>query len=418
MAKTETTVRGYVYTVTSPNGGTVTDAEGKLNKTVDAGDQVTVQAPSDSLTCSDDDAVIYKANFKAPLLALRLLGQGTNSLPAGYTRLSYIQGTGQQYINTNATGNETSEVLCTFERTTTAGKSVYCSGASNNLLCLFVWGDRMDSLRFDWLTSQRTYPDTYPGGMVTTVQSARGVTLNGQPIVGAFPEGAFTAKNIRLFTIDSTSASFTADNVRLARWALTNGGQPVRDMVAVIDPAGIPGMYDRVTQTLFKSARGGNFVAGVGTVAQLTNLLRNLPATGGTLTLSLPAEATTPEVAEALQACHDSKGWTITVHEYRPAPAATSSLRRVRSVVWCSPSPCELGCYVDKFGTRWQIERCAAIFGRLGNDPTAYGYSPYDSVEQAAEVWELQPYVEPEAMGDNGTLEQGGTENTSPETNS
>ena len=106
------------------------------------------------------------------------------------------------------------------------------------------------------------------------------------------------------------------------------------------------------------------------------------------------------------------------MHEYRPAAAATYSLRRVRNVVWCRRELSDLGPYVDATGTRWQIDRCAAIFGRLGNDPTAYGYTPFNSFDEAAAHWELQPYVDPEAMGDNGTLEQGGTENTSPTTNS
>ena len=386
-----TTVPGLEYVVTTSSSCTVVDdATGKELVTAYAGRQEVFQAIGDSVTLSDPDATVKarKRPFENAPGALSLTGG--SELPAGYTRLAYIQGTGQQYINTQATGNETSEVLCTFERTTAAGKSVYCCGASGALLCLFVWGDRLDSLRFDWLTSQRTYPDTYPGGMVTTVQSARGVTLNGKKIVEPFPEGAFQAKNIRLFTIDSTSASFTADNVRMSRWALTNGGQPVRDMVAVIAPDGSTGMYDIVTRALYKSARGGNFVGGVSSVGQLTALINRLPANGGELKLSLPAEANTPEVAEMLQACHDTKGWTITVHEYRAAAAATYSRRRVREVVWCRRATEANGTFVDGTGKRWNIERCAAIFGRLGNDPSAYGYAPFESVAAAVAEWQLE----------------------------
>ncbi len=320
-----------------------------------------------------------------------------DTLPPDYTRLAFLQSTGAQYINTKATGNETSEVLCTFERTTAAGKCVYGSGASNNLLCMFVWGDRMDALRFDWIAHQKTYPGTYPGGMVTTVQSARGVTLNGKQIVEPFPEGTLVANDIILFSHKAASNAFIADNVRMARWALKNGGRPVRDMIPALDPTGTPRMYDLVTRTAYKNNGSGQFVAGVGTMAQLATLLRALPATGGTLTLSLPAEANTPEVAATLQQCHDAKGWSITVHEYRVAATATYSLRRVREVVWCRKVQSEHGSYTDPTDTRWQVERCAAIFGEHGNAPTAYGYEPFDSVEQATEYWGLSPIENTEA---------------------
>lgn len=157
--------------------------------------------------------------------------------------------------------------------------------------------------------------------------------------------------------------------------------------VPAIAPTGEPCMFDRVSKQPFRNSGGGSFIAGVGTVAQLTALLRNLPASGGTLTLSLPAEANTPEMAKALQACHDTKGWTITVHEYRPAAAATYSLRRVRSVVWCRKEQAEHGSYVDTTGARYNIEHCVAIYGEYGNAPATYGYEPFDSMEQAAVEW-------------------------------
>lgn len=379
------TIAGNYYTITSKSGCTVTDSTGTLSMTVDAGGQLTVQAPSDKLIYDDAQAIIFKANFKHAASALRLLGGG-DKLPAGYIALAFIQGQGSQYINTNATGNETSEVLCKFERTSTAGKSVYCSGASGALLCLFVWGDKMDALRYDWLTSQRTYSEVYPGGMVTSVQSARGVTLNGKQIVGAFPEGAFQAKNIRLFTIDSTAASFTADNVRMARWALKNGGQPVRDMVAVIDPTGVSGMYDRVTETFFKTARGSNFIAGM-TLAQARNLGK-LPA-GTILTISLPVGYDSDEgVVNALTQA-EGKGCVLTVQTYESASAvSTFALRRV----WVRRVQDENGSYVAADGSRWQIEWCVDV---IGADPESLSYERYRSVDAATEYWGLVPYEYP-----------------------
>ena len=166
-----------------------------------------------------------------------------------------------------------------------------------------------------------------------------------------------------------------------------------RNLVPYLAPNGEPCLYDTISKRAFKNSGTGSFIAGVGTVAQLSTLLSHLPATGGALTLSLPAEANTPEVADMLQACHDTKGWTLTVHEYRPAAAATYSLRRVRDCVWCRKIQSPHGNYTDSAGTCWLVECCVAIFGPLGQAPSAYGYEPFDSEKTAVEEWRLSPYI-------------------------
>lgn len=167
--------------------------------------------------------------------------------------------------------------------------------------------------------------------------------------------------------------------------------------IPAIDRNGIPCLYGIETRTPYYNSGSGTFISGVGTVGQFTALLKHLPATGGTLTLSLPAEANTPEIADLITATASTKKWTLTVYEYRPASTGTYSLRRVREVVWCRKQNAEYGNYLDGEGKHWQVERCAAIFGILGQNPAAYGYEPFDSVEQAAEFWGLSEIEDTEA---------------------
>ena len=409
MAKTETTVKGYVYTVTSPNGGTVTDAEGKLNKPVAAGDQVTVQAPSDSLTCDDDDAVIYKTNFKTPLLALRLLGQGENALPAGYTPLAFLGCTGTQYIDTSLPLNNGSELTVDCEITNDPAINsggVFGAQEGSSTRDRVGWSEYVRGSHvadfhgwvfWGWVSEDTVLPaPTTERHRVQLSQS--GLYYNGNKVKDLSTVAAFqTSLTCWLFARNRQDVTGPKYHGKIYSFTFAQDGKPKLNFMPCVDDMGEPCMFDRVSLQPYRNLGTGAFIAGVGTVAQLTALLRRLPSTGGTLTLSLPAEANTPDVADKLQACHDTKGWTLTVHEYRPAAAATYSLRRVREVVWCRREQSDLGSYVDATGTRWQIERCAAIFGRLGNDPTAYGYTPFDSVEQAAESWELQPYVYPNA---------------------
>lgn len=182
-------------------------------------------------------------------------------LPEGYKKLDYLQGTGAQFINTEATGNETSEVLCVFERTSAESKAVYTQNttASTGMLNCFVWGGVMENLRYDWGSKNYGAKNTYPG-MVTSVQSANGVTLNGEPILPAFESQTFTSAHLVLFSNRATIGAWTADNVRMARWTLKNGGQPVRDMFAALDPTGAPCMYDLVTETpYYNDSKVGDF---------------------------------------------------------------------------------------------------------------------------------------------------------------
>lgn len=158
-------------------------------------------------------------------------------------------------------------------------------------------------------------------------------------------------------------------------------------------------MYDLVTRKPFKNAGTGQFVAGVKDSAQLRTVLRKLPdRTGqdmGTLTLSIPAEANTPEMQALLDTTETQKNWELTI-QVRAAEVATYSLRRVRKVVWVRKVPTENGRYVAADGSRCQTEWCSAIYSPLGNDPTLHGYEPFDSVEQAVEAWGLTLYEYPE----------------------
>lgn len=74
--KTHDTIAGSYYGITSPNGCTVTDEYGALNKTIEAGDQLTLQAPGAQLIVDDDEAIVRKSTFNRAAAVLRLLGGG------------------------------------------------------------------------------------------------------------------------------------------------------------------------------------------------------------------------------------------------------------------------------------------------------------------------------------------------------
>lgn len=79
------------YVVTTDSECVVTDANGKVLCTATAGEQKLFYATTPVVTLSDETATVGEANFKPAAFELGLLGGGTNGLPAGYTRVEYIE---------------------------------------------------------------------------------------------------------------------------------------------------------------------------------------------------------------------------------------------------------------------------------------------------------------------------------------
>ena len=331
------------------------------------------------------------------------------NLPPGYTPLDFLfapqagVGIDLNYVPTESTGFSTDfEIFIgrQYQHVLSAAELYYdAAGTLRSKAVIFTPhynGAAYDSFTAKYVTAADAW-SWYNFGAIINVRSQAFFNWKNDSMVKMsngqsteMPQGLVQREGVQtwLFALPMDANQSMLGRVYAA--AISEGARIVRNYVPAIDREGRCCMFDAIARRTYHNSLSGTIAAGVGTVAQLTTLLRRLPATGGELTLSLPAEANTPEVAEAMQACHDTKGWTLTVHEYRPAAVATYSLRRVREIVWCRKVPCEHGSYVDSIGTRWQVERCAAIFGPHGQDPTAYGYEPFDSEEQATEEWELK----------------------------
>jgi hypothetical protein len=171
---------------------------------------------------------------------------------------------------------------------------------------------------------------------------------------------------------------------------VTKGNNVVCDFVPVLKD-GKAAFWDKVSKTLFENTTSSRL--GVGLTLSQALKLSDLPAGGGTLTVSLPTGYDSdPGVTSAL-AKAEANGWVITIQTYTPeaeAAASTFALRRV----WVRKNENEQGSYVDSAGTRWQVDWCVDI---IGADPEQEGYEMFRSVEAATEYWGLTLYVDPEA---------------------
>jgi hypothetical protein len=396
------TVPGQTYVVYAAEGATIT-APGVKDPllTCEGGKPNYVTVPGGEMEISDPEAT-YAAcrTFKNAALALRLLGGGSNGLPAGYTRVEFLESTGTQYVRLpklEVNNNDTikSEYLLTGYKDASANGLFSIVGYdSGQYLRLYTTRNtdingRATGYKFGDAGLSKFLPErelikfeiTKDGCVVNGVQYDNLNTLE------------FSYSGMLLFT-QYVLGQYWPSEVRFYKFSVSQKCK----LQPALDPAGKPCMFDLVTRTPFPNNGTGQFIAGVKDTAQLSTVLRKLPdLTGqdmGTLTLSIPAEANIPEMQELMDTTETQKNWELTIQE-RPAEAATYSLRRVRKVVWVRKVPTENGSYVDASGLRWQTEWCSAIYSPRGNDPSLHGYEPFDSVEQAVEAWGLVPYEYP-----------------------
>jgi hypothetical protein len=57
----------------------------------------------------------------------------------------------------------------------------------------------------------------------------------------------------------------------------------------------------------------------------------------------------------------------------------------------------EYGSHVDAAGVRYMVDWCNCIYSPENITPEQLGYEPFESMEEALEVWGLTAWVDPEA---------------------
>ena len=153
-------------------------------------------------------------------------------------------------------------------------------------------------------------------------------------------------------------------------------------------------MYDKVSKQPFYKSGSGQFITGF--TLEQARKLANLPATGGSLTISLPEGYDADTAVTSAIATATANGWNFTIQTYTPEAAAASATFALRRV-WVRQTPDESGAYVDASGNRVAVDWCVAMSNTDGSEPDAHGYELFRSVDAAADFWQLTPYVDPDA---------------------
>lgn len=261
-----------------------------------------------------------------------------NSTPPGYMRAEFLESTGAQCITLSGVELDSSvapiEVktrhLCTnssimgvdhfaITEGSTDPAETLCWGlyrSSTYGLIVFVsdgpgWVFRDDGLvEYGW----------YDYHIIFENKRLVGIKSDGSRVLRETPDNNAKATELSLFVDKAFGYSLVG---RKSYFWLKYGEKVIFNMLPALDPTGTPCMYDTVTGQFFRNEGSGQFTVGL-TPAQALNLA-NLPATGGSLTVSLPLEAAFDDnVNRALEAAA-AKGWYIPV-QYRESELTTKNI--------------------------------------------------------------------------------------------
>lgn len=210
-------------------------------------------------------AAIRKVNGSTDLylpsqMAAAILALG-GGLPAGYTKLAYIQSTGTQYINTLFKPNQDTRIVVDAQiADEQSGEGHLFSArdnATNGPFWIMLWQSDAYKTRyatqglktFDGVESRSRHVFDFN----KNVSSIDGVSLT------------FTAATFQLNTYLPLFCRFTGTTVdcitkmKLYSCQIYENSILVRDFVPCINPDGEYGLYDKVNKTFYGNAGTGSF---------------------------------------------------------------------------------------------------------------------------------------------------------------
>lgn len=254
-----------------------------------------------------------------------------NSIPPGYVRADFLESTGTQYIDTDFHSENMRSISVRVQKTENRCRLMMtiASFVPKPLAtaCGIGDGNVYDKTTYgcSWEDGLRAYNVGHTNPVVLKKDATYGyMTVDGVSVwttnygwYNLTNDKFLEAHPLRLFAnVPQNNRNYNSSFVRMW-WAKAESAEGSTEFIPVIDSAGRPCMYDTVTRKVFYNKGTGQFIAGL-SMKQARNLAK-LPATGGSLTISLPQEARLVQHnqrVESALATATEKGWNISV-QYR-----------------------------------------------------------------------------------------------------
>lgn len=188
-------------------------------------------------------------------------------LPAGYTKLAYIQSSGAQYVNTLFTPNQDTRIELKCSPLSVADAS------DHDGFIPYGAAESYNSRAFECYTANGKYEFNYGnsnafigapavGQLLTIVHDKNKVSLTVNeetPILQSFSANTFTApRNMVIF--GTARATISCGKMRLYYCRIYDNNTFVRNFIPCINASGAVGLYDLVGRQFYGNAGTGVFI--------------------------------------------------------------------------------------------------------------------------------------------------------------
>ena len=195
-----------------------------------------------------------------------------NELPAGYTRLEYVQSSGSQYVNTGvSSGTNITAEICwkSLMNAQTESKFVFGTRKAWQQSMLFVShqcrndGVSDSGIRYAWganAYSTQTFPSDFASQRLSASEAMMGTNRVWTPYSATFAN----TYPMYVFTINNAGSPSTAYASMQLKWLrICDNGEEVRMFVPVRrNSDSVAGLYDQVNSNFYPSASSTALVAG------------------------------------------------------------------------------------------------------------------------------------------------------------
>lgn len=198
---------------------------------------------------------------------LALIGGSVDKsrLPSGYTKLAYIQSSGEQYIALNYKPKSTTRIIADFQvvEETSDYQAVFGSRgpgtAYANRFCFYLTGSKY--FRSDYGTTNQNFSTDISTTERHTVDKNQNVTtIDGKYSVTNTEETFTGTENLFLFGNNTGGTASELGGVRSWGYLIYEDDVPMYELVPCVDADGNIGMYDLVSKAFHGNAGTGSFI--------------------------------------------------------------------------------------------------------------------------------------------------------------
>ena len=283
-------------------------------KLPNGGGAITLALPYEASIDGKAQAALEAARAQGWTLTIRY---DDIKLPSGYTSIDYLEGSGQQYITTDLTTSNKTEIHAVIQIIATyTGTTQYyrlfgnATGADVPRLSytLILANSLSGASRFGTSSANVGWKSEYPiDGVYDYVRSNKECGVVGVYVAkGNWSTSWTCSAKLQIFAWQSAMPPVG----RIYSFFVQEDGVLKGCFIPVLDDEGVPCMFDTISGKSYRSSGSLPFIAGM-TVEQVRDL--NLPAGGGELIITAPAEVFSDTLAQEALSRAEANGWTIKV---------------------------------------------------------------------------------------------------------